>query len=1053
MAENYYDILGVSEDADDETIREAYLRAIRYNHPDIRPDDPAVAERVRLLNAAKHTLNDAKRRKKYDRRLRKEREPTVASQGQAVPPREPPRPEATHKSSFDEFTDFGKRKATRVHADRQRTRGRNGSNLVTAVTVTLGAFAGICIAIVVLWAVFKKDPLGVIGKDSVPGHNELAKRQLQSTEELPKEQKLDPRKPKRGIEVVPQSQLRRSAVPSAPPSTVAPDGHPREAPLPESESLANSKVKDDEMQTNAYLINSIGMKLRFLSAGEFTMGSLSVDNALPHQVALSRPFYLGIYEVTQAEYQRVMGDNPSRFKGATNPVENISWEDAVEFCQRLSARPSEKAAGRVYRLPTEAEWEYACRAGTATEYSFGDDASQLGDYAWSKRNSEAKTHPVGQKSPNLWGLYDMYGNVSEYCQDWYGDYPRDAVTDPQGASLGSYRVRRGGGWNEVAGSAFRARVTPSSRNRSGFRISLTLPAKFEQAGVASAISVGSQPAESSAKRTSLNLSTTRLSVPNDEELKAARPAFREIFFERANNAKSLPLAERTEAFRTLAVEAFGIVPAESSAVQYLLLRGAVLWAIQSGNVDLTDKHIAEYIRRFDVDEWPLRLSATVTWNRLSNRFYQGEELKAARRRLLIRARSLAERAERELRFEIEKDFLELAVELSSDDRVQQTQLRKQLQAIDSKVERHTLMLELERTLEASADPKGALELGKYWCFEMQDWGKGLIFLAECADPSLRRIAKLEVAEPKGNMNAIEIGDGWWELSSNLRGLEQESVLRHAVASYQRGVNTLSGLERKRIEFRIRETLAAKNEEVLSRPVLENSIGMKFRLVPAGEFTMGSLSVNNVITHQVTPHQVALRRSFYLGIHEVTQADYQRVTGKNPSQFKGFTNPVENVSWYDAVEFCQRLSARPSEKAAGRVYRLPTEAEWEYACRAGTATKYSFGTVATATQFGSYAWFSGNAGKTTHPVGQKSPNPWGLYDMYGNVAEYCLDWHGGIPRALTNPQATSSSSFRVQRGGAWSQPSIKSGSGWRQTTGASKRLNTSGFRVYMYSPWE
>ena len=212
--------------------------------------------------------------------------------------------------------------------------------------------------------------------------------------------------------------------------------------------------------------------------------------------------------------------------------------------------------------------------------------------------------------------------------------------------------------------------------------------------------------------------------------------------------------------------------------------------------------------------------------------------------------------------------------------------------------------------------------------------------------------------------------------------------------------------------------------------------------------MGSLSVDNAL-----PHQVALSRPFYLGIYEVTQAEYQRVMGDNPSRFKGATNPVENISWEDAVEFCQRLSARPSEKAAGRVYRLPTEAEWEYACRAGTATKYSFGTVATATQFGSYAWFSGNAGKTTHPVGQKSPNPWGLYDKYGNVAEYCLDWHGGIPRALTNPQATSSSSFRVQRGGAWSQPSIESGSGWRQTTRASKRLNTSGFRVYMYSPWE
>jgi formylglycine-generating enzyme required for sulfatase activity len=152
----------------------------------------------------------------------------------------------------------------------------------------------------------------------------------------------------------------------------------------------------------------------------------------------------------------------------------VSWDDAVEFCRKLSALPAEKAAGYVYRLPTEAEWEYACRAGTRTKYSFGDDESELGDYAWHASNSGNTTHPVGGKKPNPCGLYDMHGNVWEWCQDWHGDYPSGAVTDPTGPSSGSYRVLRGGSWNyfsEDCRSAYRYWYTPDYRGLNlGFRV-------------------------------------------------------------------------------------------------------------------------------------------------------------------------------------------------------------------------------------------------------------------------------------------------------------------------------------------------------------------------------------------------------------------------------------------------------------------------------------------------------------------------------------------------------------------------------------------------------
>jgi formylglycine-generating enzyme required for sulfatase activity len=219
--------------------------------------------------------------------------------------------------------------------------------------------------------------------------------------------------------------------------------------------------------------NSIGMNLKLLPAGVFTMG----DKQDEHEVTLTKPFMVGIHEVTQEHYQHVMGNNPSAFTGSNKPVEQVSWEDAVEFCRRLSELPPEKAAGRIYRLPTEAEWEYACRAGTTTAYSFGH-GRLLREYVWFNENVDSETHSVGSKKPNAWGLYDMHGNVWEWCQDWFGDYPDVRETDPSGARTGSARVLRGGSWYSTAKScrsAERYWSKPSIRHGRdyGFRVALT----------------------------------------------------------------------------------------------------------------------------------------------------------------------------------------------------------------------------------------------------------------------------------------------------------------------------------------------------------------------------------------------------------------------------------------------------------------------------------------------------------------------------------------------------------------------------------------------------
>ena len=189
-------------------------------------------------------------------------------------------------------------------------------------------------------------------------------------------------------------------------------------------------------------VNFLGMKFKRIPAGKFMMGKPGSQ----HLVTISKSFEIGIFEVTQQEYFEVTGEKPSHFNGLNNPVEGITWFEAVDFCKRLTNHPKSKAAGYVYRLPTEAEWEHACRAGTTTLYSFGDKASDLDAYAVNKNNSRS-TKPVGTKKPNPWGLYDMHGNVWEWCLDWYEDYPRGPVTDPTGRASGSLRtpkIRRGG---------------------------------------------------------------------------------------------------------------------------------------------------------------------------------------------------------------------------------------------------------------------------------------------------------------------------------------------------------------------------------------------------------------------------------------------------------------------------------------------------------------------------------------------------------------------------------------------------------------------------------
>ncbi|MCX6910577.1 MAG: SUMF1/EgtB/PvdO family nonheme iron enzyme, partial [Verrucomicrobia bacterium] len=311
------------------------------------------------------------------------------------------------------------------------------------------------------------------------------------------------------------------SAPSAPQPTIP----TASAPFDAAQARRHQEAWAKHLQVPVEMTNSIGMKFVLIPPGEFDMGTAAAQvereleegrqpqfrveqfyiervsaEAPQHRVKITRPFYLAVCEVTQGEYEQIIGNNPSAFSATgtgskkvagkdtrRHPVEIVAWPEAGAFAQRLSALPAETSVQRVYRLPTEAEWEHACRAGTTTRWSCGDDMAALGDYAWFKENSDGATHPVGAKKPNPWGLFDMHGSVWEWCSDRYTTnyYVQSSLTDPQGPPLeDAYRVLRGAGWDRHAlgcRSAYRgiggAKPWPIRNNFIGFRLACEVAAR------------------------------------------------------------------------------------------------------------------------------------------------------------------------------------------------------------------------------------------------------------------------------------------------------------------------------------------------------------------------------------------------------------------------------------------------------------------------------------------------------------------------------------------------------------------------------------------------
>jgi formylglycine-generating enzyme required for sulfatase activity len=254
------------------------------------------------------------------------------------------------------------------------------------------------------------------------------------------------------------------------------------SPFNTEEAQAHQKAWAEHLQRPTQLTNSLKMKFSLIPPGRFKMGSPKDEewhreDEVQHRVTLTKAFYMGTTEVTQGQFKAIMGHNPSFFTGDALPVETVTWEQATEFCRKLS-----ELEGAVYRLPTEAEWEYACRAGTTTPFHTGctittDQANYDGNHTYAggpKGVFRETTTPAGALAANAWGICDMHGNVWEWCRDWYSEYPERELCDPAGPQKGDRRVFRGGCWINfpaVCRSANRAKVVPLSWHfHLGFRV-------------------------------------------------------------------------------------------------------------------------------------------------------------------------------------------------------------------------------------------------------------------------------------------------------------------------------------------------------------------------------------------------------------------------------------------------------------------------------------------------------------------------------------------------------------------------------------------------------
>jgi formylglycine-generating enzyme required for sulfatase activity len=893
--------------------------------------------------------------------------------------------------------------------------------------------------------------------------------------------------------------------------------------------------------------------MRWIKPGEFMMGSPKGEggreNESPqHLVTLTQGYWLADSQVTQELWTSIAGKNPSRFRGDTNPVEQISWRE----CQKWLPNVLEKVPTLQLALPTEAQWEYACRAGSTSAYCFGDDPKELMKYGWFSENPKLRPQPVKQLQPNGWGLYDMHGNVWEWCSDWYGDYPATAQSDPTGPTVGTHRVFRGGSWHSPARdlrSACRGRVDPGSRGTYlGFRL------------LSSAL--GAEPSEPS-------------------------------------EGAMLPVAEQgTERARPVQVR---VKDKETVRIDRFWKSGTKPTWVSDYGSDLYGLWCEFQVPRHDREG---NVTQRMRWIKPgefmmgSPKGEGGRENESPQHEVtLTLGYWLADsQVTQELWTSIAgKNPSRFPGDTNPVEQISWSECQKWLQYVLEKVPSLQLSLPTEAQWEYACragstsaycfgdDPK---ELTKYGWFnenaegktrpvkELQPNGWGLYDMHGnvwewCSDwyGDYAASAQSDPTGPTKGTTRVIRGGGWFFPARSLRSAcrfghaqdDRFDSLGFRVSSSALGAEPSEGAmlpvaeqgtERARIgsagpayeflrsvdldatgdstpeeEFSEMEVNAYSSIRVVSdqegyqfdrleKPSWAVDFGsdsyglysvfevapekkgapvlQKMRWIPPGRFLMGSAEGRDYGRENESPeHEVVITQGYWMFDTPCTQGLWTALMGDNPSYFPDSERPVEQVSWEDAVRFSKKLNERLAKDYPPNVnslvdgwerllFRLPTEAEWEYACRAGTTGDTYAGNLdleyrdqTKAELLDSIAWYGGNSGHEydlkksmvmtwladlqdkgkrggTRKVAQKAPNPWGLYDMFGNVWEWCQDWYGDYPlepvERVEDPIGPTQGAVRVIRGGSWDSPARILRSACRSGYDPGHRLNNLGFRL-------
>jgi formylglycine-generating enzyme required for sulfatase activity len=724
-----------------------------------------------------------------------------------------------------------------------------------------------------------------------------------------------------------------------------------------------------------------------IPAGTFDMGSDAAggspyfgdSQSQPvHSVTISQDFWMGEHEVTQAEFLALMGVNSSQFQGPNRPVDHVGWSGANDYCAALTVQ--ERALGNIpanlqYRLPTEAEWEYACRAGSTTEYNVGQvlqcSDAQIG---WNYHlgaacPSGARHTDVASYAANAFGLYDMHGNVPEWCLSRFYQYSAGPETDPYNSDPGL------GGPILRGGSAHLNSSKSRSGDRSlgngdfggngqfdGFRVVLGSVLVDEPLQIAGMVLI---PAGT---------------FDMGSDAASGAPYF--------NNSDAQPVHNVTIS------QAFWMGEHEVTQAEYSALMGSNPSEFSGVNLPVE----------------------TVTWN----------DAVAYCTALTAQEMALGNvPAGMEYRLPTEAEW-EYACRAGT---TTEFNFGADLFCADARIsfsEHSNSSCGVSSTVDVGSHAANAFGLYDMhgnvyeWCLDtFASYGSGAV-----ADPFVTG----------GSQRVIR--GGAWLFSSYL---------------------TRSGA-------RNRLSPPASNEDIGFRVVLGKVIDPFFApvsgmvLIPAGTFDMGSnvaagAPYLNVADAQPV-HNVTISQDFWMGEHEVTQAEYSAITGVAPSSFSGDNLPVETVSWQDAVAYCTALTAQEialGNVPAGMEYRLPTEAEWEYACRAGTTTEFNVGAdlfCADARFAFSYHSNSSCGVSSTIAVGSYAPNAFGLYDMHGNVWEWCLDYYASYDAAAVTDPFVTGGLTRVVRGGSWDGPSSPCRSAFRNSSSSGFSGSSVGFRVVL-----